>query len=598
MKIPFSIHSISISRMAAYLLNAVGDKNYILFLSILVGLISGLAAVAMKSFAEYCHHLGGLLGANPWIVPALPVIGVFACILFVKFWIRGPYDKSLAGVISATSNGTSDVPVQKTYSHIFTSGITVGMGGSAGLEAPIVLTGSAIGSNVAKFLLLGRESRTLLLACGGAAGVSAVFDSPVAGALFACEILLPEFSIPALIPLLMSSATAAVVAQLLYSNHSFSIAVIEWNMGNIPYYILLGLLAGLVSAFVIRSSIHVSKRFGLIHNVWVKGLLGCAILYLAFLIFPMLKGEGYYYVNELARGHSMSIIGDSPLAFLFEHKWVFVILMGALVLIKAPISFTSVDCGGDGGAFAPSMFMGAFLGFTMARAFNLIAELFGSTNELSLANFIAVGMGGVLAGVMHAPMTGIFLIAEITGGYKLFIPLMIVASLACYVSKRLAGYNIYKSAIQMRGEVPEPNQATVAVSGVALTDLIEQDFKPVHQDDSLRTLLQAIMASKRNIFPVLDDNRKLVGLVTLDHVRPYLLDDHLYDMVLVFDIMTAPGPVLLETDRLTDATQIFEKLRAWNLPVVDNDGAYVGFVSKSGVFDRYRNILKNKQELF
>lgn len=584
---------------SVFLRGTLGEKNYILLLSCVVGIVSGCAAVLLRWFSEFVHRqTTGMLPGAPWteyLVPALPALGIFFCILFVKFWIRKPYEKSLAGVIVSTSNGTSEIPAQKTYSHIITSGISVGCGVSAGLEAPTALTGSAIGSNFAKLFHLGRESRTLLLACGGAAGISAVFNSPVAGALFACEILLPEFSIPALIPMLISSATAAMVAALLYPNHTFIIEVTGWSMQNLPYYLLLGIFAGIVSAFVITMSCGIARRFEPLKNVWIKGLLGAVILYAAFLLLPALRGEGYGFVNHLLNGSEHDILNGSPVAFLFEHKWIFLALIGFLVLLKAAVSPVGIESGGDGGIFAPSMFMGAFLGFFTARLIRM-SNLPG-WEGISEKNFIAVGMGGVLAGVMHAPMTGIFLIAEITGGYKLFVPLMIVASLSCYICRKFCRYNVYKTMIAMRGGTPELNRDAVAMENLTVGELAEQDFTTVKQDDTLRSLLTSFMQSRRNIFPVLDTDGALVGIITLDNIRPFLLDDQLYDVALAYDIMSPCGPVLEYTDSLGDATKLFESCRLWNLPVVRN-GLYYGFVSKSGVFDQYRDMLKNKPDLF
>lgn len=578
----------------------LGEKNYIFLLSILVGLVSGAAAVLLRWFAFFCHRLGesALPGAPyfEYLLPALPAVGIFFCILFVKFYVRGPYEKSLSGVIVATSNGNSSIPVQKTYSHLLTSGISVGSGVSAGLEAPIALTGSAIGSNLAKLFHLGRESRTLLLACGGAAGISAVFNSPVAGTLFACEILLPEFSIPALIPMLIASASAAMLAEIVYPNHTFSIEVTGWDMQNLPYYILLGLLAGMVSAFVIRSSCGIAKRFEPVRNVWLKGLTGAAILYGAFLLFPMLRGEGYHFINLLIRGSETEILQGSPIRQMFQTPWIFICLIAVLVLLKALISSTGIESGGDGGIFAPSMFMGAFLGFFVAR-FIRMAEFPGWQHIRDEKNFIAAGMGGVLAGVMHAPMTGIFLIAEITGGYRLFVPLMIVASISCFVCRKFSHYNVYKSMIAMHGGTPEPTKDAAALEVITVGELAERDFAPVRADDTLRTVLSIFMKSKRNLFPVLDSEQRLAGIVTLDNIRPFLLDDGLYDVALVFDIMTPPGPALDYNDSLGDATKLFETCRLWNLPVI-RGGRYYGFVSKSGVFDRYRDMLKNKPDLF
>ncbi len=577
----------------------LGDKGYILLLSIVVGVISGSGAVVLKLFAHSCHTLVNLLAETApwmiWVIPAIPAIGIFGCILIVRlFFNKGPYEKSLAGVITVTTNGTSDLPRSKMYSHILTSGLAVGMGASAGLEAPIALTGSAIGSNVAKTLFLGRESRTLLLACGGGAGISAIFNSPVAGALFACEILLPAFSVPALVPLLMASASAAVVSEIFYTQETFIQLNpgTAWTVNNIPYYVVIGLAAGLVSAFVIRTSIHTAKRFEKYRNVWLRGLLGCLILYVFFLLFPALKGEGYGYVSSLISGNESAVAAGGPLAFLFHNPWMLVLLIGILTLIKPLVSAISIESGGDGGIFGPSMFIGAFLGYFFSKILNL-----SGVTVIDPVNCVAVGMGGVLAGVMHAPLTGMFLIAELTGGYKLFVPLMIVVALSSFISKRVVKHNVYKSMIALKGGIPEEKDDAALMMHKDLKDLIESDYVSVKQTDTLRTLLKALMKSKRNIFPVLSEEGSIVGIVKVDNIRPFLLNTELYDMVLVFDMMSPPGPSLETTDSLHDATTLFESLHVWNLPVVEK-GKYLGFVSKAGVFDSYRQVLSSKRDLF
>ncbi len=576
--------------------NWLGDKAYILLLSILVGLISGLAAVGLKHISHAIHLLSLYLENThaEWIAPALPFLGILICVCLVRLCCRDSYDKSLACVITATSNGTSNIPPQKMYSHLITSGICVGFGGSAGLEAPIALTGSAIGSNVGKFLRTGIETRTLLLACGGGAGISAIFNSPVAGALFACEILLPAFSIPALVPLLMASATAAVVSEALYLKHPIMEVTSDWNKGNILFYIVLGLLAGLISAYTIRMSINLGKKMTFLRNVWIKAILGGAVLYVMFLFLPALKGEGYGYIGSLVAHQDGAIMQGSPLAGLIQPgSWFFLGVCLVLVLLKVISSVVTLESGGDGGIFAPSMFIGALTGFCLARFINMI-EL---THKVSEVNFIAVGMGGVLAGVMHAPMTGMFLIAEMTGGYKLFIPLMIVASLSCFISKLIAKYNVYKSAIVERGGVPEPNQSAVLLDKVTLDTVLEKDFIPISSTNNLRGVLKVVMESKRNVFPVLNEDRTLAGVVTVDDVRPFLLDSTLYDIVLVYDLMSVSGPVLSSQDTLASALRVFESSGCWLIPVL-RDGKYLGFVSKAGVFEKYRELLRNKRELF
>lgn len=558
-------------------------------------MISGLAAVILKAMAHWISGTAASFGLGPYLIPLLPGAGILLCIIFVRLFVRGPYEKSLAGVIESAANGTASIPVQKTYSHILTSGVSVGLGVSAGLEAPIALTGSAIGANLGRLFRLGREGRTLLLACGGAAGVSAVFNSPVAGALFACEILLPEFSVPTLIPLLIASAAAAVVADVLYPGTAFTITVSEWAVQDIPWFILLGLAAGLVSAYVIRSSIVVGKKFSLIRNVWIRGLIGCVIAYFVFLVLPMLRGEGYGSVDLLIQGKETELLTGSPAAFLFQNPWCLLALAGFLVFAKAAISSACLATGGDGGIFAPSMFTGAFLGFFLAKLIRMLGIY--SFGHVSENNFIAIGMGGVLAGVMHAPMTGIFLIAEITGGYKLFIPLMIVASLSCFICRLLTRYNVYKSIIAERGGAPDQSRAVAELGQENVLQLVEHNFETVHPDDTLRKLLTSVMKSRRNIFPVVSDEGVLVGIVTLDNIRPFLLDEQLYDVAVVFDIMSDAGPSLNVTDSVEKATTLFERSRAWNLPVLQ-DGKYLGFVSRAGVFDRYRGALRNKREFF
>lgn len=586
---------LSLVRCEDFLRQWLGNQGYILLLSVVVGLLSGLAAVTLKTLTESCHHLARQAEGNwvEWIAPALPAAGILFCVIFVKLFVKGSYDKSLANVIVATTNGTSDIPKQKTYSHIITSGICVGLGGSAGLEAPIALTGSAIGSNVAKVLRTGLETRTLLLACGGGAGISAIFNSPVAGALFACEILLPSFSVPALVPLLLASATAAVLSETLYDNQPFVQLSSGWSSVNIPFYVVLGVLAGLVSAYTIKGSIYLGKRWAVLKNPWLKALTGGAILYVLFLFLPALKGEGYAFISAIVDGNDSVIMKYSPFGEYIGTGWLFLGICMLLVLLKVFTASATLESGGDGGIFAPSMFIGAFTGFCLARFVNMVAP----SHQLSEVNFIAVGMGGVIAGVMHAPMTGMFLIAEITGGYRLFIPLMIVASLSCFISKKIAKYNVYKSVIQLRGGAPEPNPTALMLDRVKVGDLVENDYLPVSVSDNLRTLLKDVMTSRRNIFPVLDENGKIVGIVTLDDVRPFLLDSNLYDVALVYDVMSNAPPVLDASDTLAAATRLFESLNTWLVPVT-REGRYIGFVSKTGVFDKYRELLRNQKELF
>ena len=572
------------------------QKGFVLLASVFVGLLAGLAAVLLKRFCELFHGLSSALSGDWWafwLLPALPGLGILACTALVALFVKGRYEKGLSGVIAATSRGTSDLPSGKVYSHVVTSGICVGLGGSAGLEAPIALTGSAIGSNLAKSMGISGETRTLLLACGGAAGIAAIFSSPVGGALFACEVLLPEFSIPALVPLLMSSAAASVLSSVLYSKQPFIALSEGWNLNALPFYVVLGIVCGLVAVYVMRASSWIGRKLERFKGLWAKAIVGAVALYLSFLLLPCLAGEGYDQIASIVTGKLNVLFASGPLSGIDCGGWLCVGVIAVLILAKALVSAMTIESGGDGGIFAPSMFTGAFTGLFLSRAVNLSGFM-----HLNEVNFIAVGMGGLLSGVMHAPMTGIFLIAEITGGYKLLVPLMIVSALACFTCRRLEPYNVYKRSLHKAGFPLEPNPDTAAIEAMNLSELVETDFLALKEGDTLRDMIRAIMASRRNVFPVVDGKGRLAGIVTLDNLRPFLLDSQLYDMALVYDVMSQPGPTLKEGDSLAGAARLFEKCGLWNIPVEREDGSYLGFVSKSGVFDKYRELLRNKPELF
>ena len=496
----------------------------------------------------------------------------------------------------SVKNRTGAIPLHKTFSHIITSGVSVGFGVSAGLEAPVALTGAAIGSNVARSLLLNHEKRILLLACGGAAGISAMFNTPVAGAFFAMEILLPNTAsaIPAIIPLILSSATALLVSQQIYPPRFYTFDLLQWNLRAVPYYVVLGAAAGLVSVFVIKMYVHVSRRYGRIRNPWLRGLVGSAILYVAILLFPALRGDGYPFISRLL-AEPEALYAGSVAAPLFAGPWMFLGLTFLLVFLKALVSTSSLESGADGGIFAPSMYIGAFLGFSLSKLVHMTNLAWGG--YISEMNFLAIGMGGVLAGVMHAPLTGIFLIAEITGGYKLFIPLMIVSALSTFVCRKLCTHNVYKTMILFHGGDPDTTRDSDALTRAIPDDLIETDYIPLSESDSMRAVLHSVMKTHQNVFPVLDGDGRLAGIVTLDDIRHYLLETSLYDVALVFDIMRTPEAVLKPGDTLGRAINLFEKHQETEVPVV-RDGVYIGFITKHRVLDRYRYLIENRPELF
>lgn len=427
------------------------SKSFILTLCILVGLLSTLAALTMKYL---CHRIALLPGLwrkqsfwGCWLVPALPALGILFCLFFVRYVLRRQsYAKGLDSVMQSI-RGNVELPFYHSYAHIFTSAVTVGLGGSAGLEAPSALTGSAIGANVAKFFQLNRENRILLLACGGAAGIAAVFDSPVAGTLFACEVLLPAFSVSSLVPLLSATTTAAVVARFLQSSKHFMQAQdVQWQLGDLHYYLLIGLACGLVSAYIIKITLKIGKKMeAMPFSIWRKALIGAALLYAFFLFFPVLMGEGYGHIIELAGNQGDQLLHGALPPFL-RHPALWLPLLLLLFLLKPIVSALTLESGGDGGVFGPSLFCGAFLGYFVYALFLRLGA-----NVSSPVPFICVGMSGIIAGVMHAPLTGSFLVAELSGSFDLLVPLMIVSALASFISRSLTEHNLYKSIIVQKG---------------------------------------------------------------------------------------------------------------------------------------------------
>ncbi|MFA6928869.1 MAG: chloride channel protein [Lentisphaeria bacterium] len=573
-----------------------GGKGKLFVLSILVGLMTAIAVVILKTLAHSCNYLVVSLVQRAvwmqWLYPAFPALGILFCILFVRFILRREqYVKSLDSVIQATTDGSGEIPFYHTFAHILTSGIAVGLGGSAGLEAPSAFTGSAIGSNCAKWLKLSKESRVLLLACGGAAGIAAVFNSPIAGTLFACEILLPAFSLPALAPLLMASATAALLASWLYAGPHFIQWDFAWNMMDVPSYLLIGLVCGLVSAYIIKLTLLVSRQMARVRSIWLKGLLGSGILYGFFLLFPQLMGEGYKYISALAKGQ-LEQITSGPLLVFFDHPLLLLILLPLFFLIKPLVSGLSIESGGDGGIFGPSLFCGAFLGYFLYRVLTLMG-----IPGLSSGAFICAGMGGILAGVMHAPLTGIFLIAELTGGFKLFVPLMIVSALSSFVSKNLTRFNLYKSMIAQKGIVPEPKEEQLFLEHGLVRQAMQTNFVAFRQNQPLRELLKTMLETRQDFYPVLEEDGGLAGIIREEDIRPFFLSEGVYDLLLACDVMLPPDPILHSSDTLQKASLFFDRMKRWYLPVCEN-GRFVGYLSKAEVLEQYRHKLNEKVDLF
>lgn len=566
----------------------ISRRNFIILVSILTGIVAGIAAMILKSFVHYLQDL--VEGDDPTsenlAFMVLPVIGISLSVLFVRYFIKQKYDTGLSSLIYQISRKKVRIPSFETFSHMITSGLTVGLGGSVGLEAPIIRTGSAIGSNLARVMKLGRKDQTLILACGAAAGTGAIFNSPIAGVIFAFEVLIPEIGIASFIPLLISAATGAIVARFLYDEQIFFLITEGWETQALPFYILLGILTGLVAVYIIRTGLKVENKLLAFKHKYTRILVGGLALGVFIFLMPPLYGEGYLTVNHLLEGRYHNL-ADHSIFYRWSENDYFLLAFGMiLVFAKIIASGFTIGAGGNGGIFASSMFTGATLGFVFVHAINLTGLI-----ELRASNFIAVAMGGILSGVMGAPLTGVFIIAEVTGGYALFVPLMIVSALSYFVARRFEKHSVFTKILAEQGVWAHPDDRDASVLlKMNVLDLVEKDFIAVRPEYTLGLFVKAIANSRRNIFPVTDNEGRLMGIILLDDVREIMFDQDKYEEVTVSEIMHDPADVVQVNEKMDKVMDKFEVHQAWNLPVLQGD-KYVGFLSKSAIFNHYREHL-------
>ncbi len=572
----------------------MNERTYLIIVSVAVGAVTGVAAVVLKQFVRGIKYL-----LNGWLEPAeynilyliYPIAGIALTVWYVRRIHGGKLDKGLSRLLLALSRNSARLPRSATYSHMVSSALTVGFGGSAGLEAPIVLTGSAIGSNVAKELRAQARYRNLFIACGAAAGISAVFNSPIAGVIFAFEVLLPELTVASFIPLLMASATATIVSKLLFYETIFAPALREWQLGAIPFYILLGLVCGGVSAYMTRTTFRLEGRFKKLKlNARGRIIIGGLTLGLLIFLFPPLFGEGYDTINDLFSRHYPALLNNSLFYQFQDEPWAIVAFATLLIFIKVIATALTLGAGGNGGIFAPSLFTGALTGFVWARSINLLTGW--GLNEV---NFIAIGMAGVISGVVHAPLTGIFLIAEITGGYALIVPLMIVSSMSFFLARYIEPYSVYTKPLAEENKVRVTNTDDVLLQRIETTALIEATFASAPYEGMLRDLLHTIKQSKRNLFPVVDRDGRFRGIVLLDDIRDLIFDPDTYDTTPIASLMLQPPDTVAPGESAPNIMAKFEKHGVWRLPVVDGE-KFVGFMSKSRLLNAYREVLVGRQQ--
>ena len=570
------------------------EKRKLIILSFVVGISSGLAAVLLESLVRAIHH-----GLTSWFDGCLdnflylvyPGIGMLLSLILLRFVIKDNIGHGVTKVLVAVSKNDSRIKPHNMWSSILTSSLTIGFGGSVGAEAPIVYTGAAIGSNFARYMGMSYRNMTILLGCGAAGAVAGIFKAPLAGVLFTLEILLFNISMTSMMPLLFSTVSATMVSYIFLGDAlPFECTLTPFRIVNVPFYVLLGFFCGLCSLYFLRTTLWLEDKLGKVKNPYVKWAFCAGGLGLLIFLFPPLYGEGYDALGPLLNGQSISYDGDTILAFMLHRPWLVPVFF-ALILILKVFSMTLTNAGGGvGGTFGPTLFVGAMAGFLLARVANLL--LAGTEFTVPEQNFVLVGMAGLMAGVMQAPMTAIFLIAEISGGYELFIPLIITASIAFGTIRIFEKYSIYTKRIAKSGDLLTHDSDQAVLTLLKVTDLVERGFSPVQIDATLGELVQVISCSSRNIFPVIDSNRHFQGYVSLEDVRKDMFRPELYTKMHVFNFMKSSPAYVYEDEKMDSVMNKFESTDAWNLPVVKKDRTYIGFVSKSKIFSAYRDELK------
>ncbi len=573
-------------------LSRLRERDVMIILSLFVGIACGFAAVTLKFAIKFIHQsitswFDGM--AYNFLYIIYPGVGMLLAMLFVRYVIKDNIGHGVTKVLVAVSKNESKIRPHNMWSSMLASSVTIGFGGSVGAEAPIVYTGAAIGSNVARYMGLSYKNMTILLGCGAAGAVAGIFKAPLAGVLFTLEILLFNISMSSILPLLLSTISATVVSYMFFGDQPpFECTISPFALHNIPFYLILGLFCSACSVYFTRMTLWLEDKIKSIERPFVRWGISALCLGLLIFLFPPLYGEGYGSIHELLNGGTIDLDGQTVLSFFMRRSWLVPVFFILVILLKVfSMSFTNAG-GGVGGTFGPTLFIGAIAGFVVSRIINLIA----GPGYVPEQNFVLVGMAGLMAGVMQAPMTAIFLIADMTGGYELLIPLILTATVTYAVTRAIEPYSIYTKRIAKKGELLTHDSDQAVLTLLKTGDLIESDFSTVRIDATLGELVEVVSQSKRNIFPVIDSRNHFQGFVSLEDIRRDMFKYDQYDKMHVYNFMRSAPAYVYDDDKM-DAVMIkFEQTGAWNLPVVDHERAYLGFVSKSKIFSAYRDQLK------
>lgn len=569
----------------------VSNRNFIIILAFLVGIVGGIAASLLKAMT---HSIASFLQDDiDWqykysLYLIFPLIGILLSVIYLRKFLRGKkFEHGITPIIYAISRKSSRIETHNVYSQIITSALTVGFGGSSGLEAPIAHSGAAIGSNIGRFFGLSYKELTMLLACGASAGISGAFNSPLAGMIFSIEILLTEFSIPVLIPLLIASALAAVVSKILYDEPLFYTTVTDWDVNALLFYLLLAVIVGIYTIYFSKFSQAVKKWAGSIANPYMKVWMSGVSLGVLIFIFPALYGEGYLTIQQILNGHFDAIVKNSLFSDFRNIGWVIVCYTTLTLFAKSLAALITVNSGGNGGVFGPSLVMGGLLGFAFAYGINLTGII-----ELNVPNFVMAGMAGALSGIMHAPLTGIFLIAEVTGSYSLMVPLMIVASISYLINRNGMKHSIYTKVLADSGDlISYEDKDRTVLSMMKLRYVIETNFVKLFPDETPEVRKSDIIHSKRNIFPIVEPNGKFLGIIYSERLFSILLGEEEGVNRNFAAIAQKPNDIVREDENMDIVMKKMNREDVWILPVIDKNGNYLGFISKSAVFNKYRALL-------
>ena len=570
-------------------LRRIPEKRLLIIIALVVGVLCGLAAVVLKLMVDNLAHFVSGLSTGNWnfVYLVLPGIGMLVSFLLVRYVIKRDVGHGVTKVLLAVSKNESKIEPRHTWASLLTSAVTIGFGGSVGAEAPIVYTGAAIGSNMARLMKMSYKNMTILLGCGAAGAVAGIFKAPLAGVLFTLEILLFNISMTSILPLLLSSVSATVVSYIFLGQEpSFAAQLLPFSMGNIPFYVILGFFCGAVSLYFTRTTLSLEDRIKNISNPYKRWIL-CAIgLGLLIFLFPPLYGEGYSSISLLLSGSDSLLDEFSVFSYLGDSPWVLLVFVTCILFFKVfAMTFTNAG-GGVGGTFGPTLFIGGIAGFVMARFANLLGF------SVPEPNFVLVGMAGTMAGVMQAPLTAIFLIAEISGGYELLIPLILTSAISFAFSRSIEPYSIYTKRIAKKGELLTHDSDQAVLTLLKLSDVIENDFKCVKVEDTLGDLVKTVSESTRNIFPIVDSKGRFQGFVELGDIRSKMFDRSQYDRLHVWNFLKQAPEYVYIDDNMDTVMKKFEVTGAWNLPVIGRDRKYYGFVSKSKIFSSYRKQLQ------